>query len=146
MEVRGSLGPRGQGHIAANSHPSTACAMAPPSLLKKSEGKNQLKSSPCLSQAPHGQRISICPEKRLQSQPLPLKPPGLARKTGAGASGDSLRGLYAPGRGRSSDVTEQEFSLTQFRSVARQGQTASLSPGHSQKTESQREVGGRVDE
>lgn len=70
------MGPRGQGHIAANSRPSTACAMTPPSLLEKepqrSEGKNQLKSSPCLSQAPHCQIISICPKKWLQSQPSPF--------------------------------------------------------------------------
>lgn len=105
MEVHGSLGPLGQGHTSAGSHPSAACATAPPSLLEnepeRPEGENQLKSSPCLSQAPHCQRISISPKKGLQSQPSPSKPPCLARKTGAGAGacGGSLRGLSALVRG-----------------------------------------------
>lgn len=100
MEVHGSLG---QGHTSAGSHPSAACATAPPSLLEnepeRPESENQLKSSPCLSQAPYCQRISISPKKGLQSQPSPLKPSCLARKTGAGACGGSLRGLSALVRG-----------------------------------------------
>lgn len=151
MEVHGSLGPLGQGHTSASSHPSAACATAPPLLLEnepeRPEGENQLKSSPCLSQAPHCQRISISPKKGLQSQPSPLKPSCLARKTGAGCLWGFLARPLRPGKGhRSSDVKEQEFSLTQFRSAARQAQTASLSPCHSQKNERQREAGSRVDE
>lgn len=151
MEVHGSLGPRGQGHIAANSHPSAAHATTPPSLLQnkpqRSEGENQLKSSSCLSQAPLCQRISIFPKKGLQSQPITIK-------TTLSGEQNRCRWLWGfpvrplrPGKGhRSRDVKEQQLSLTQFRSVARQAQTASVSPCHSQKSERQREAGSRVDE
>lgn len=53
MEVQGSVGQLGQGCTAAASCPLSARAMAPPPLLEskpeRSEGKNQLKGSPCLS-------------------------------------------------------------------------------------------------